>query len=328
MSKVFQQIEDVITDEDFLAWYHQKNNQQSQDWQNWLSKNEQQLPLVRDAINFLDSLSLKENVIARVETDEALAALHARMEQRTAKLVTMRKPIRWWMTAAAVIVLVTAGLVFWKMNAPQPILQAAYGQLSNNQLPDGSTLILNANSTAKLSKDWQDGKDREVWLEGEAFFKVAKTAKRSRFIVHTDQLDVIVTGTQFNVMTRDNKTSVLLTEGSVILRTRAGEEYAMKPGEFVELTGESLARKEAKEDNVLAWKENKLAFDNTTLQEVAKVISRHYGVSVRVADNSTASRSLTGIMPNNNLDDLLKAIEIALDIRIVKSDSVIVFSEE
>jgi ferric-dicitrate binding protein FerR (iron transport regulator) len=164
-------------------------------------------------------------------------------------------------------------------------------------------------------------------LKGEAFFKVKKTAQKSRFIVHTEQLDVIVTGTQFNVLTRDQKTTVLLTEGSVTIHTKDGQELAMKPGDYVEMNGMEIVKRDGQQDNVLAWKENKLAFDNTALSEVARIINHHYGVKITMADNRVSTKSLTGIMPNNNLDDLLKAIEIALDIRITRNGDNIVFSE-
>ena len=74
------------------------------------------------------------------------------------------------------------------------------------------------------------------------------------------------------------------------------------------MNGMELVKREGKQDNVLAWKENKLAFDNTALSEVAKIINQHYGVKVTMADNYVSTKSLTGIMPNNNLDDLLKAM--------------------
>jgi transmembrane sensor len=140
--------------------------------------------------------------------------------------------------------------------------------------------------------------------------------------VHTDNLDVIVTGPQFNVLHRGDKTSVLLTEGHVIIRTKDGKELAMNPGDYVEMGGETVERKQAKEENILAWKENKLAFDNTPIKEVAQIISNHYGVKVSVADNVAATAGpLTGIMPNDNLDNLLKTIEVAADIHVTKMDN-------
>jgi transmembrane sensor len=194
-----------------------------------------------------------------------------------------------------------------------------YGEVRSNALPDGSTMILNANSNATLSNDWKDGNDREVWLNGEAFFKVAKTPQKSRFIVHAGDLDIIVTGTQFNVLNRDGKTTVLLTEGSVILHTKDGKELAMKPGDYVEMDRQLVELKQVKEDNILAWRENRLAFDNTSLKEAAQMISYHYGVKITLEDN-VSNVPLTGIMANNNLDDLLKAIEAVANVRITRTD--------
>jgi transmembrane sensor len=156
---------------------------------------------------------------------------------------------------------------------------------------------------------------------------VTKTPKRSRFIVHAGNLDVIVTGTQFNVQHRDNKTTVLLTEGSVIIRTKDGKELAMRPGDFVEMNDQLVQHRSAREENVLAWKDNLMAFDSTSLTEAAKIISNHYGVKVVLEDNvASTAVPLTGIMPNNNLDDLLKAIEIATNIQITRTDKEIVFA--
>jgi ferric-dicitrate binding protein FerR (iron transport regulator) len=118
----------------------------------------------------------------------------------------------------------------------------------------------------------------------------------------------------------------LLTEGSVTLHTKDGKELAMKPGDYVEMDNQFVERKEVKEENILAWKENRLAFDSTPLKDAAQMIGYHYGVKIILKDD-VASNSLTGIMSNNNLDDLLKAIEVAADIRITKTDKgEIVFS--
>jgi transmembrane sensor len=243
-------------------------------------------------------------------------------------VVPMRRNFkRWWMSAAAVVVLLIGTFFYFQWKKPaERNLGTAYGQVCSNELPDGSTMILNANSTAQLSENWTNGKDREVWLNGEAFFKVTKTAEKSRFIVHTSNLDIIVTGTQFNVMHRDDKTSVLLTEGSVIIRTRDGKELAMKPGDFVEMAGELVKTDIAKQENILAWKENKMAFDNTSLKDAAHIISNHYGVKIILADSAVAAETLNGMMPNDKLEDLLKAIEVATNIKITKTGEEITFS--
>jgi ferric-dicitrate binding protein FerR (iron transport regulator) len=103
-----------------------------------------------------------------------------------------------------------------------PEFKTAYGEIKEQQLPDATEVTVNANSRIICSKGWQDGKDREVWMKGEAFFHVRKTPLKSRFIVHTDHFAIIVTGTQFNAVNRGGRANVMLREGSVNLRTWEG----------------------------------------------------------------------------------------------------------
>jgi ferric-dicitrate binding protein FerR (iron transport regulator) len=329
MTKNFQYVEDVLADEAFLAWYFDHDQESVSAWKEWLALHPESQALVNEATVFMNNLPQQEIAVSKERVEGTLQKLYLSLLQDKAPVVEM-KPLRkrWWIGAAAAILIIIGSLTFLKFNPSRPVLDTPYGQISTNQLPDGSTMILNANSTAKLSEGWKDGKDREVWLDGEAFFKVTKTLQKSRFIVHTGNLDVIVTGTQFNVLHRENKTTVLLTEGSVILRTSDGKELAMKPGDYVVMDDKAVETKPVKEEDVLAWKDNRLSFDNTSLKEVAQIIHNHYGVRVTLADDEVAGQSLTGIMPNNNLDILLKAIEMGTSIKIDRTDKEIVFSSK
>jgi len=327
MTKNFQFAEDVLGDELFLAWYYKENEEKVKNWEEWLRENPGQQSLVAEAIEFLNSLPQQKPAISLSHTEEKLEILKRKIDSLEAPVIQMNSSRnRWWIGAAAAVLIIIGCTIFFKGNNPKSSLDTTYGVVASNELPDGSTMILNANSTAKLSKEWKEGKDREVWLNGEAYFKVTKTLSKSRFIVHTGDLDVIVTGTQFNVMHRDNKTTVLLSEGSVIIKTPDGKELHMEPGDYVEMTNKELARKTVKEEDVLAWKDNKLSFDNLSMREIARIITTHYGVEVVLADETVAAKTVTGIMPNNNLDVLLKAIEMGTDVRINRTEKTIVFS--
>jgi transmembrane sensor len=331
MRTKFQNVDEVLADEGFHQWYNNKQGDLANDWAAWVKANPDQQFLVNEAITLMNQLSLAELRVSESHTEEQLGLLRSRLEDLKAPVVKIDKPVwkrRWIAVAAAILLL--AGM-FTVYNIIQPSgkhIDAYYGEIKTNELPDGSTMILNANSSAKLSEGWKEGKDREVWLDGEAFFKVTKTPQKSRFIVHTQNLDVIVTGTQFNVLHRNNKTTVLLTEGSVILRTGDGKELAMKPGDYVEMDNMLVERKQAKEENILAWKENKIVFENTPLATAVQQIKDHYGVTIQLADESLKEKNLTGIMSNNNLEDLLKAIEVAAEIQIRRNGSAIVFARE
>jgi ferric-dicitrate binding protein FerR (iron transport regulator) len=177
---------------------------------------------------------------------------------------------------------------------------------------------MNANSRVSYADGWQDGRDREVWVDGEVFFHVRQTPLKSKFVVHTEHFDIIVTGTQFNVLNRHGEDNVMLQEGSVTLRTRDGRTLMMKPGDFVTFDHAALEKKVGCKDMLLAWKEQKLILDHTSISQLATIISDLYGKSVRLEGDSIADRKISGILPNNNLEILLQALEATAEYDIVR----------
>jgi len=121
---------------------------------------------------------------------------------------------------------------------------------------------------------------------------------------------------------------VLLTEGSVTIRSKDGKEIKMVPGELVEINGtEEPAKKIANGDSILAWKDNMLFFDKTPLPEAAKIISDHYGVKVSLASEELQHDSLSGIMQNNNLDMLLNLLETGKGYKITRKEGEIIIAK-
>ncbi len=172
------------------------------------------------------------------------------------------------MTAAAVllVIFISEWAVRKAFFGPRPEVKTEYGQIGRQQLPDGTEVVMNANSSMTWAIGSQDGPDREVWLKGEAFFHVRKTPLKSRFIVHTDHFDIQVTGTQFNVVNRPSRDNILLREGSVILHAPDGGKLDMLvPGDFVEFDGGQLQKKAAADDSLTAWKDQKLKLNNTSI---------------------------------------------------------------
>lgn len=326
MEKTLNTIEDVIADEHFLAWYFQDDDVKAKQWEQWLSQNQQMTPLVQESIDWLNTHRLTEKEIS----SEQIEAAHKRFMTSLDKtpVIQMRpKKNRWWVpAAAAVLIFVVAGFLFWNKTNSKTTLDSAYGTISEYKLPDGSHVTLNANSKITISKKWEEGTDREVWLQGEAFFKVQKTPMKNRFIVHTNAMDIIVTGTQFNAIAREDEFSVLLTEGSVTIKTPDGREIKMKPGDFVKIENKIPSKQTVDQQRILAWKEARLDFDNTPMYEVAKIISRHYGVKVSVTSKTVGESTISGIMPNDNLDVLIQALETTGDYKITKANNEIIIS--
>ena len=67
------------------------------------------------------------------------------------------------------------GAIFWQSSTKEQLkLNTNYGQIAKHKLPDGSEVMLNANSKLCMNKSWEGKGDREVWIEGEAYFHVKK----------------------------------------------------------------------------------------------------------------------------------------------------------
>jgi transmembrane sensor len=331
MERIFKSVEDILTDELFLSWYYHSSPEKAQKWNDWLAANPGQQALVEEAITIMSQLNVKENDVPRSSIESAWQRLDSAIndsgEEKT-PVFQINSSRRWWRIAAAAAIILFAGLSIWKFTAnKKTTLASNYGEIVNHKLPDGTEVILNANSSVTLGKNWEDGNDREVWLKGEAFFHVTKTSHHNRFIVHTNQMDIIVTGTQFNVVTRDDRSSVLLTEGSVVIRSKDGKEKLMKPGDFVEINNNQFEKKLADEESILAWKENKMFFDNIPMPEAAKIISEHYGIKVTLGDQQVKERALAGYVKNNNLDVLISSFK-EMGFTITKKDNEIIISSQ
>jgi transmembrane sensor len=337
MSKDYLEPEDLLTDETFLSWYLGPGREADGFWEDWASANPDRKVLLDRAVALLEMTRLRERAVREERVDRATAALleriggvgnegGERMGERTDRGAVMLLRRRMWIAAACVLVVVTGGITVARMvGRRQQQLTTAYGEVTLRTLPDGSEVTMNANSRLKLSSHWQDGADREVWLEGEAFFHVQKTPEKSRFIVHTDRFDVIVTGTQFNVVNRRGKDNVLLREGSVIVHPTvggdlAGGDLAMVPGDFVQWDGKELEKGGIKSDSLLAWKQHQLLFYKTPLKDVVGIIKDQYGVQIELEDQSIADSTITGIVRNDNLDVFLQALESTSDFEVIRND--------
>lgn len=329
MEKNFFSVEDIIADETFQSWYFGTDKVKAAGWEAYMGANPGIAPLVAEARQVMDSLSVREKGIVReqhIAAEKRLLSTIVDSYEANPRVISIKRRRNWYWAAAAVLILAVSGTMLWQNLGSAEMVQTAFGEIREQQLPDGSKVMLNANSEITYSEGWHKGAEREVWLKGEAFFHVQKTPAKSRFVVHGDQFDVIVTGTQFNVVNRQDKTNVMLTEGSVIIKTKDGKEIAMHPGDFVEINNLQPEKKAACEENVLAWRDRKLFFENTPLKDAARKIEDHYGVTIIIDGDSIGNKHITGILPNDNLDVLLQALE-AMELRIDRKEKNIVITK-
>jgi len=232
---------------------------------------------------------------------------------------------RWaWRIAAGVALLL--GLYGTNTYWAYERYVAPYGQTRHLHLPDGTDVTLNAHSTLRVSRFGFSRADRTVWLEGEAYFNVAHLPNHQRFVVHTPALDVRVLGTRFNVNTRRGQTAVVLNEGRVQLVAPQAQPLLMQPGDYVALAErDTTFRKLATDAQRLpAWREGRLVFNETPLAQVARQLEDYYGVRVEVGSHELARRELTGTLPNNDLNVVLRALSVSYNVAVDRQPDKIV----
>lgn len=183
------------------------------------------------------------------------------------------------------------------------------------RLADGSEVWLNSETKLRFACGFP-GPVREVYVEGEAYFKVAKNRLRP-FVVHTPQTDVLVTGTQFNVNTyHPDHIQTALVEGSVTTKGPGNSRVDIKPGYAATYDVQKGFQTEPFDDaDVLSWMQGVYYFHNTPLRELAGVLSRWYGIEVRFANVALQQKTFSGALTKkHSLQSFLENLQLSADV--------------
>jgi ferric-dicitrate binding protein FerR (iron transport regulator) len=212
--------------------------------------------------------------------------------------------------------------VYYYTNSLDTKINTQIAERTQVVLPDTSTVNLNANSTITFNKkNWKD--NREIQLNGEAFFKVAKGQK---FDVITDNGTVSVLGTQFNVKHRDNYFEVTCYEGLVAV-TQNGKTLTLEPNNTFTLIDEKLITTEKEIATQPTWLRGESSFNNVPLKHVIAELENQYNITISV-DKSDTYRLFTGSFTHNNIDLALQSVTIPLNLSYSKSGSSILLKRE
>ncbi|SEJ58922.1 FecR family protein [Dyadobacter sp. SG02] len=225
-----------------------------------------------------------------------------------------------WTAAASVALVMGAWLLsdYWFYKQ----YETGYGEVRTVVLPDSSRVTLNANSVLSIPRFGFGGGTREVKLKGEAEFAVKHTVDHSKFIVRTpDKLEVKVLGTEFIVYSRERGSKVVLSQGSVQLRSLNElnpRPMLMKPGDVATMSTQgTLTLKHSERLSAhQAWKQRLFMFENTPVSEIAYQISEHFGVNVVVADSTLARRTIGGTFNASDPANVLKVLSDVLNARV------------
>lgn len=260
----------------------------------------------------------------------------------------------WFLRIAAALVIgfiIGAGLFWPNANEEKcgniPVAHyetiVPFGSISRLVLADGTRVWLNAGSKFRYSTDFGQ-KNREVYLEGEGYFDIAKDTTMA-FIVKTDKIDVKALGTSFNVKAYPGEANIetILVEGKVTIDdkiilapnekciySRKNEQLIIekkdthhKEIELVEETGKeaqvilnTTRIIETSTDPVIqtSWKDDLWRIERETLSSLAVKLERKYNVKIHFADNQSKAMSINATLKDESIEQVLSFLQLSVPI--------------
>ena len=311
-------------------------------------------PEYRKTQNFTDALTTEEqrsDTLMKNDLDQNLDKIWKEIKREECIVVpieaTKIKPLAFLKWIAAVLLMGILATLFFFAQKPNPSDRLAgsgmqniyvpFGKTKELQLPDGTSVKLNAGSTFSYPKVFST-KNRLVTLKGEGFFEVAKDANRP-FLVHTDKVIIKVLGTAFNVKaySTDKKIETTLLSGKIQvgLNDKPEKNIVMKPNEKLTLINKGAATEyeleelpDLHKDEVaeIAWLSNKLVFTNERFDEVSKQIERRFDVKIVFENEALKRERISGVFKDESLEQALSFIKMTTSFKYRRDGGVIFLS--
>ena len=278
----------------------------------------------------------KQQLFDRIRAEEKKAAQLPRPQQAFSHFLFKR------LAAAIIFIAICATILIWQLRkepAPANIVWELHenprGKRTIQTLSDGTVVHLNADSRIKYVKFFHDNK-REVFLEGEAYFEVAKNPEKP-FLVHTKEISTKVLGTSFNVRAYQNEPDikVSLLEGKVEISSP--DQPGVISKSFLAPEEQYVFHKEDTTYNIckdvdlskaIAWKENHLIIDNESLEDVVRKLEIWYGVTFEIESPAIKDCRLKANFENEPLNTVLRVLKLALDVTHEYKENKIILSGE
>lgn len=294
---------------------------------------------------------LSESGIARENADGAWQNLNQRI-QRNPEVISLadaraayrqsrgRRSLRRTVSIAAVLAIVVVSAIIAVQltpdklinvrNADYEVYTAKRGEHTSVPLPDGSTVLLNADSRLTVPSTF-GSEARDVYLEGQAYFEVESSTGHP-FTVQTELANVRVTGTSFDVdaYPEMGQMQVVVASGEVRVQSNREKEdnaIVLKPRDIglVLGTGEQIVRRDVDVQRFFAWKEGRLHFENADFEDVARSLERWYDLEIDLTQKSHEPDGLTASFRDEPVDEVLGVVSMALNLNYERHGRRVVF---
>lgn len=225
-----------------------------------------------------------------------------------------RKILQW--AAILILPIITALSVYYftqnsSANFHPVTITAQKGEKAEAVLPDGTRVWINSESAITYDTNF-NRKKRSVYLEGEAYFEVAKDKKRS-FIVQTQSMDVQALGTSFNIRSynTDSHVYAILIDGIVKISASAQELILnVNQRAIFDKATKKLTVDLVDAANFIEWKKGNIYFSNQTFNEIAQTLSRIYNVEIQFASDQLRLMRFSGTLGSNGIKNALDILSL------------------
>ena len=245
------------------------------------------------------------------------------------KILRMHRWMRYAVASAAILVIGGgAGYWFYQSGTDQQMMVAVAneGIVKEVVLPDGTKVWLNNSAILKYPREFSE-KERNVHLEGEAYFEVTKN-RHKPFTIQSDAMRVRVLGTRFNFKCdkRCRIAEATLIEGEIEVKGNKEEgQIILTPGQRAELNKNNgrltVKQVDAKMDAV--WHDNLIPFQKADIFTITKALERFYDVKIILSPDIQSNKTYSGVLKRkSDIESVLKSLQnsIPIDYKIVGSN--------
>lgn len=327
----------------------------------WIQEDPRNLQYFREMAEIWNNAAVIS--VVQSDTTKSLADIRKKINDRDLRPIPSREiKVRLstvYKIAAAVLFLLSLGILGWFIKIPVPPVEsvafvetsAPKGSKSHITLADGTSIWLNADTKLRYSIDYGTN-NRNIYLDGEAYFKVAKN-KELPFRVHTSGITVTALGTVFNVKAyaEEKIIETTLEEGNVridpVLKNKGkkdGLSILLKPNQKAvyqkreqEIADADKVQEEVVRDERVtgpkltpvkldtstvsdirlytSWKDSRWIFKNEKLGSLAVLLERRYDVHIQFENETLKNYAFTGILKEESLEQVLSALSFTAPLR-------------
>lgn len=321
-------LKDFLKDDYFIQWVTNAQSGSNHFWDNWIRNHPEKNKVVAEAkqlilsVNYSQSFDLSEKEYTDLLEGILRDEIKGNRNYSKTTWLTNRANLGWIGWVAAMII-VSVSIYSYSLSEAKSIdkessplayidKSTSQGQKSSMKLRDGTVVKLNSNSKIRFPETFSNT-ERVVYLEGEAYFDVAKDASRP-FSVVTGGITTIALGTSFNVNSSNSveNVKVALVSGKVEVKDDEGSSVILRPNEMVTYNEGKINKELFNYNQEIAWSEGKLYFKEKSLQKVFEELEEWYGFDCEFELNTPIKGKYSGEFVNNpSLERVLDGISYA-----------------